>query len=224
MSKPTLLVVGDSFQTEDNRYPGQHWSEMFDQTVCVVNLATAGASNTSIADQVLHGIEKYSPDYIFAGFTQAGRVEYKESPAIKKQKSSHRWHTNCEIDVKTKEQWKLDVDMYDLLDFNAWFLRESLLVAKTLDIVRKNSKAYAWTRCGFTPDINQINAAEQQKRWSYIIDSDHFNCETELNPSNYYAEHYAFDKETLMSLPMFHIDHCSFHENFANEVQAKLLF
>lgn len=230
MSKPVLVVTGDSFQTDDPNYPGQHWSEKLHNDFEVVNLAVAGASNTCISDQVLFALDNYNPLYMFIGFTTAGRFEYKFVPDTSKQKTTHIWHTNCETEKQTKEQKLLEMSMYDLLDFNAWMLRESLIVAKILDIVKNNKIKYAWSPCGFRFDIDTSVSPDQvyarthhEQRWNTILDPVHTNQKILLDQIMYWIKNYSNDKKTVMSLPLFHIDHEEFHADFAYQVKNILL-
>ena len=73
MTKPKLLVVGDSFMSRDSRYPGEHWSEMITEYK-VINLAQIGASNFIINFNLMQGLEQ-QPDAVVIGFTDPFRVE-----------------------------------------------------------------------------------------------------------------------------------------------------
>jgi len=230
MTKPLLIVTGDSYQSNDPKYPGLHWSEKLHDDFEVVNLAVAGASNTCIADQVLFAFENYDPTYFFVGFTTAGRVEYNFNENTQKQKPTHKWHTNCEIRIKTDKQWKLDADMYELLDFNAWMLRESLLVAQVLDIIKNNKVKYTWAPCGFQFDFDLSGFKSKtyspelhKRRWNTILQEDYLSKQVELCQHTYWSQNYSQDKETILSLPMFHVDNEKFQIDFAAQVKNILL-
>lgn len=80
--KPKLLVVGDSFMTRDERYPGHHWSEMITEYT-VINLAQIGASNFIINYNLMQGL-KHQPDAVVIGFTDPFRLEVSSKISLVK--------------------------------------------------------------------------------------------------------------------------------------------
>lgn len=111
--KPKLLVVGDSFMTNDIRYPGHHWSEMITEYE-VINLAQGGASNFIINYNLMQGL-KHQPDAVVIGFTDPFRIEVSSKISLVKDTTvfsrvSSKWITNlyhgylnddCQAYIKT---------------------------------------------------------------------------------------------------------------------------
>jgi len=104
MTKPTLLISGDSYMAlhkdgigtpesveKDNQI---HWSRHLDPYFEIQNVAKAGSSNTSIVYRLVEAIKKQKPDYILIGFTDYARLEYNKyetncHPSIQKDKSAY---------------------------------------------------------------------------------------------------------------------------------------
>ena len=77
-----LVVCGDSFNFEDDRYPGIHWTDHLRRLrpdIEIVNLSQRGASNGLIALQTLQAIE-LDPGFVVISFSGIERYEV-DNPA-----------------------------------------------------------------------------------------------------------------------------------------------
>jgi hypothetical protein len=72
-----LIVCGDSFNVEDDRYPNIHWTDHLRRLrpdIEIVNLSQRGASNGLIALQTLQAIE-LGPEFVVISFSSIERYE-----------------------------------------------------------------------------------------------------------------------------------------------------
>jgi hypothetical protein len=102
-TKPTLLVVGDSFMTTDENYQGQHWSEMVTD-YNVINFAQSGCTNFMIALQVMQALETLHIDAVVLGFTEENRLEFPYKPGQPAPINRH-WYTSGATPLMNNDSW-----------------------------------------------------------------------------------------------------------------------
>jgi hypothetical protein len=210
VTRPRLLIVGDSFFYPDADFPGQHWSEML-PGYDVDNRAWPGNSINIIQLSLLEGL-KTNPAAVVIGFTNPGRIEFENNIA----NVSGRWITNLHQHLLTSDQ-KLISQMHmaladhNLINFGAfWQILGILHFLKNLNI----------------PFVYSLGTFQLQVQFTAaLVDND-----TVTN-----AEIAQFDKHKLglnlatytwelqqRQSPIFHVPDPVWQSEFANEVMTKL--
>jgi hypothetical protein len=107
MTKPTMLIIGDSFMSRDPNFPGEHWSEMIDEYQ-VVNRAVPGNSPSLICLSLYENLH-LNPDVVVIGFTDPYRIEFDS-----RKRTDTSWITSCH------KQYMTDTEIlaYDLWSTN----------------------------------------------------------------------------------------------------------
>lgn len=113
MTKPRLLIVGDSFFSKDEQFPNQHWSEMLPD-YDVDNRACPGHSVRMILRDLVEGLAS-GADTVVIGFTVAGRIEFEHMVGIFKKS----WITSCHQHRLNSEQ-KLFMTLHESLTDPEW--------------------------------------------------------------------------------------------------------
>lgn len=113
MTKPRLLIVGDSFFSRDEQFPNQHWSEMLPD-YDVDNRACPGHSVRMILRDLVEGLAS-GADAVVIGFTVAGRIEFENMVGIFKK----LWITSCHKHRLNADQ-KLFMTLYESLTDPEW--------------------------------------------------------------------------------------------------------
>ena len=193
--KPTMLVIGDSFMTQDDSYPGQHWSEMLLE-YHVVNLARAGASMSWIADQLVHGL-KSNPSVAVVGLTEITRLQFIAD--------DNSIYSSCHSKWMTSDEKLL---------YNLWvstvpqkfkYISACAHISFIFETLRKRNIPFVWHPLLFDPcgqDDNLIN---------FVFD-DYQHCK--LTQDIWGHDH--------KDRPKFHIDDLKWQTQFANNVRTLL--
>jgi hypothetical protein len=210
MIKPRLLIVGDSFFYPDVAFPGQHWSEMLPD-YNVDNRAYPGNSINIIQHSLLEGL-KTNPAAVVIGFTNPGRIEFKNTI----DNVPGQWITSLHRHLLNSDQ-KLMVQLYmsltdsNLTNFGAfWQILGILHFLKNLNIPFVYSLGTFQLQVQFTPaltDNNTVANAEIAQFDKHKID---------LNLSSYP------DELQHRTSPIFHVPDPVWQSGFANEVMTKL--
>lgn len=69
-----LVVCGDSFMSQDPKFPGEHFSEILNFAYQVTNFARPGVGNVDICFQIKEALE-LNPDFVLIGYTDSARME-----------------------------------------------------------------------------------------------------------------------------------------------------
>jgi hypothetical protein len=210
VTRPKLLIVGDSFFSQDSDFPGQHWSEML-PAYDVDNRARPGNSINIIQLSLLEGL-KANPDAVVIGFTNPGRIEFKNDIAD----VPWPWVTSVHrhlltSDQKLMTQLHLALADYNLINFGAfWQILGILHFLKNLNIPFVYSPGTFQLQVQFTPaltDNNTVTNAEIAQFNKHRLS---------LNLSKYPQE-----LQQVQS-PIFHVPDPVWQSRFANEVITKL--
>jgi hypothetical protein len=208
--KPKLLIVGDSFFYPDAAFPGQHWSEMLPD-YDVDNRAYPGNSINIIQLSLLEGL-KTNPAAVVIGFTNPGRIEFKNNIA----NVTGQWITNLHQhllnnDQKLMAQMHMALADYNLINFGAfWQILGILHFLKNLNIPFVYSLGTFQLQVQFTPaliDNDTVTNAEIAQFDKHKLG---------LNLSTYPQE-----LQQVQS-PIFHVPDPQWQSGFANEVMTKL--
>jgi hypothetical protein len=210
ITRPYLLIVGDSYFYKDPKFPGQHWSEMLPD-YRVINCAYPGNSNGMILHDLLNGL-KHSPDAVVIGFTGPGRIEFENTHVT----VNRQWITNQHQHLLNLDQ-KLLITLRQSLtnpvweNFNAfWQIVGTLSVLKNRNIPFVYSLGIYQQLMAVTELLIQHSdvVKDQLSRFaSHAIG---------LNLATYPLElQKAFD-------PLFHVQDPDWQSRFANEVITKL--
>jgi hypothetical protein len=210
ITRPRLLIVGDSFFSRDEKFPNQHWSEMLPD-YNVDNRAYPGNSINIIQHSLIEGL-KDNPAAVVIGFTNPGRIEFKNTI----DNVSGQWITHLHRHLLNSDQ-KLMVQMhqaladYNLINFGAfWQILGILHLLKNLNIPFVYSLGTFQLQVQFTPaltDNNTVANAEIAQFNKHKLD---------LNLSTYPQE-----LQQVQS-PIFHVPDPVWQSGFANEVMTKL--
>jgi len=141
--KSTLLVVGDSFMTTDERRQGQHWSEMITD-YHVINLAQSGCTNFMISVQVMQALETHNIDAVVLGFTEKNRLEFPYKPG-QLTPTNRQWYASGSTALMNNDESMADLyhkvsacpEMVGIKSYTA--IRSTLLTLHVKMI------PYAWT-------------------------------------------------------------------------------
>ena len=113
VTKPRLLIVGDSFFSRDKKFPNRHWSEMLPD-YDVDNRACPGHSVRMILRDLVEGLAS-GADAVVIGFTAAGRIEFENMVGIFKRS----WITSCHQHQLNSDQ-KLFMTLHESLTDPEW--------------------------------------------------------------------------------------------------------
>lgn len=202
-----LLVVGDSYMSQDKRFPGGHWSEMTEGYE-VINAAQPGSSNAMVALALLDNLEKY-PDIhsVVIGGTSFLRVEFKnhnDSPG------EPIYYTGNHAHLTTPEQKKIVNDSLLKLPHEFKFLNSFLLFIGLLSILEAKGIKFAFS-LGLLEKTSQ-GIDPQILKYSWILER--FN--------KYQVQLTLVDKPYNDKDPLFHIADQNIQKQFANEVMEIL--
>lgn len=210
MTRPKLLIVGDSFFSIDAKFPGQHWSEMLPDYE-VINYAYPGNSIGIILHDLINGL-KHSPDAVVIGFTGPGRIEFENTHVA----VNRRWITNQHQHLLNQDQ-KLLMTLRQSLtppvweNFNAfWQIVGALSVLKNQNIPFVYSLGIYQQSMAVTELLIQHSDVVNTQLSRFALHA------IELNLAMYPLElQKDFD-------PLFHVPDPGWQSRFANEVKEKL--
>lgn len=202
-----LLVVGDSFMSQDERFPGGHWSEMLGGYE-VINAAQPGASNAMIALALLDNLEKHPDiDSVVIGATSFLRIEfknYKEGPG------EPAYYTGNHTHLTTPDQKKIVNDFFIKLPHEFKFLNSFLLFIGLLSTLESKGIKFAFS-LGLLEKTSQ-GIDPQIIKHSWILD----------NFSKHRIQLTLVDKPYHDTTPLFHVADQTIQKQFANEVMEIL--
>lgn len=115
VTRPRLLIVGDSFFSQDKKFPTQHWSEMLPD-YDVDNRAVPGHSICMILRDLVEGLSA-GADAVAVGFTGPGRIEFKNPNP--EPDFDRLWITSQHQQMLTQDQ-KLLMTLYQSLTEPVW--------------------------------------------------------------------------------------------------------
>jgi hypothetical protein len=210
ITQPRLLIVGDSFFSRDKDFPDQHWSEMLPD-YDVDNRAMPGSSISMIQHSLIEGL-KDNPAAVVIGFTNPGRIEFKNNGA----NIPGRWVTHLHRHLLTNDQ-KLLTQLYmsltdsNLTNFGAfWQILGILHFLKNLNIPFVYSLGSFQLQVPVTPALtNNITVVNAE-----IAQFDKHNMNLNLST-------YPDELQHRVS-PAFHILDPNWQSGFASEVMTKL--
>jgi hypothetical protein len=209
ITRPRLLIVGDSFFSRDKDFPDQHWSEMLPD-YDVDNRAMPGSSISMIQHSLIEGL-KDNPAAVVIGFTNAGRIEFKNIVD-----SFHgKWITHLHQHLLNNDQ-KLLTRLYmsltdpDLTSFGAfWQILGILHFLKNLNIPFVYSLGTFQLQVPVTPTLdNNITVVNAE-----IAQFNKHNIDLNLS---------TYPVELQTQVPVFHVPDPVWQSRFANEVMTKL--
>jgi hypothetical protein len=210
VTRPRLLIVGDSFFSRDKAFPNQHWSEMLPD-YDVDNRAVSGSSISMIQHSLIEGLN-YNPAAVVIGFTNPGRIEFKNNvDDLHGQWITHLHQHLLTNDHKLLTQLYMSLTDSNLTNFGAfWQILGILHFLKNLNIPFVYSLGSFQLQVPFTPaltnNITMVNAEIAQ------FDKHNMN----LNLSTYP------DELQHRVSPAFHVLDPVWQSGFANEVMTKL--
>lgn len=89
-------------------HSGKHWSELITKEYpAVINYGYPGASNGIISYHLYQALYEYSPTAVVVGFTNSGRIEFKNNTASHDYKLPYgfpKWMTNCHYPFLSGDQ------------------------------------------------------------------------------------------------------------------------
>ena len=209
MTKPRLLIVGDSFFSRDDQFPNQHWSERL-SNYDVDNRACPGHSNRMILRDLVEGLAS-GADAVVIGFTGPGRIEFENMIGIFKKS----WITSCYKHRLNADQ-KLFMTLYEsLIDpewdviGTFWQINGALSMLKSQNIPFVYSLG-AYQLSNSSPKLLPLHShmlKDQLDRFSsHALD---------LNLATY-----PLNLQT--SSPVFHVPDFKWQRQFAAEIDEKL--
>ena len=212
MTRPKLLIVGDSFFSTDTAFPGQHWSEMLPDYQ-VINCAYPGNSIGIIQNDLLNGLS-WKPDVVVIGFTAANRLEFENSnpePDFDRlwiTTQHHKFLTRDQKLLATLSDTLLDNEMIQFKLF--WQILGTLYFLKSLNI------PFLYSLGIYQKHYCDVQLIQHHKEF-VTGQLDQFKSHAiDLNLAMYPLELQTnFD-------PLFHVPDPAWQSNFANEVITKL--
>lgn len=206
-----LLVVGDSFMHPDQKFPGQHWSEMLTEYE-ILMYSQSGSTNGMIAWQFFEGLNQ-CPDAVVLGFTMADRIEFKTTNFTY---TTNKWYSS-KHDGHMNEDEKLAVDYYQATVCQEMMVFKSFLMIRSLLLTCEKQKIpYAFTLTGlWNPDKKDLN----NKLWGNI----HKHNALLLGEFNKQQIPTNFTSSGIFkNSPGFHVDDLEWQQRFAQEVKEIL--
>ena len=199
--KPTMLVIGDSFMSQDPKHPGEHWSEMLPE-YNVVNLAKGGASLAWIAEQLMDGLA-YNPVVAVVGLTDDSRVTFEYGSKI---------YSSC-------HDWELSSDQK--LFYKVWlaampakyrYILACTQISFIFETLQNHNIPFVWHKCLFnSAEKNHSTLGNGATRFNFVFEK---YAHRELSQDIWQHNHVQF--------PIFHINNQEWQAGFANNVQTLL--
>jgi hypothetical protein len=211
VTRPRLLIVGDSFFSTDAAFPGQHWSEMLPNYE-VMNCAYPGNSNGIIQVDLLNGLAQ-KPDAVVIGFTEAGRIEFENPNAD----VDRRWITTQHHKSLTSDQKLLSTLSMALLDNELRQMQAFWQILGTLYFLKSSNIPFLYSLGIYDNHTRNIEEFMPTNKKFLLEQLDQFKSHAiDLNLATYPMElQKSFD-------PLFHVPDPVWQSGFANEVITKL--
>ena len=199
--KPTMLVIGDSFMSQDEKHPGEHWSEMLHE-YNVVNLAEGGASLAWIAEQLMDGLA-YNPAVAVVGLTDEARIAFEYGPKI--YSSCHDWELTS--DQKLFYKFWLAV-----MSAKYRHILACTQISFIFETLQNHNIPFVWHKCLFnSAEQNHSTLGNDATRFNFVFEK-YAHCE--LTQDIWQHKHVRH--------PTFHIDNQEWQAGFANNVRTLL--
>jgi hypothetical protein len=198
--KPTMLVIGDSFMSQDERHPGEHWSEMLPE-YRVVNLAKGGASLAWIVEQLMDGLA-YNPAVVVVGLTDEARITFEYGSKI--YSSCHAWEL-------TSDQKLLYTMWLAVMSVKHRYILAYSQISFIFETLRQRNIPFVWHPGLFRSIDKDKPEAAEANRFNFVLDQ-YAYCEIVQDIWQHpHVEH-----------PIFHIDNLEWQVEFANNVRTLL--
>jgi hypothetical protein len=209
VTRPRLLIVGDSFFSTDTAFPGQHWSEMLPNYE-VINHAYPGNSVGIIQADLLQGLAQ-TPDAVIIGFTEAGRTEFENSNAD----VDRRWITTQHHKFLNSDQKLLATLSGALLDNEITQFKLFWQILGTLYFLKSLNIPFLYSMGIYQKHYLDVKLIQLYKE--FITEQlDQFKSHAiDLNLATY-----PLELQTPFN-PLFHVPDPVWQSGFANEVITK---
>jgi hypothetical protein len=210
VTKPRLLIVGDSYFYRDPDFPDQHWSEMLPDYE-IDNRAFSGNSTGMILRDLTNGL-KPSPAAVVIGFTGTDRIEFKNTnPYINRE-----WITSAFSHELNQDQ-KLLITLYQSLTDPAWNIASvGWQIVGALHTLKRLNIPFVYSLSIFECMLKAHNNIEQSGM-SRIVDQ---FSQFDKHKIDFNLATYPPDLQT--SSPQFHVPDINWQQKFAAEVTTKL--
>lgn len=212
VTRPKLLIVGDSFFSRDEKFPNQHWSEMLTD-YDVINYAYPGNSVGIIQNDLLNGLS-WKPDAVVIGFTGAARLEFENSNPVPD--FNRRWITTQHHKFLTSDQKLLATLSNALLDNEITQFKLFWQILGTLYFLKSLNIPFLYSLGIYQCQYFNVTLIQHYKEF-ITGQLDQFKSHAiDLNLATYPMElQQPFD-------PLFHVPDSVWQSGFANEVITKL--
>jgi hypothetical protein len=198
--KPTMLVIGDSFMSQDERHPGEHWSEMLPE-YRVVNMAKAGASLSSIVESLVDGLA-HDTAVVVVGLTDEARLSFEHNG--KTYSSCHAW----ELTSDQKLLYKL---WLAVMSVNYRYILAYSQISFIFETLRQRNIPFVWHPGLFRSIDKDKPEAAEANRFNFVLDQ-YAHCE--IVQDIWQHPHVEY--------PIFHINNQDWQAEFANNVRTLL--
>lgn len=212
VTRPRLLIVGDSFFSTDPKFSGQHWSEMLTD-YDVINYAYPGNSIGIIQNDLLNGLSR-KPNAVVIGFTAADRIEFENSnpgPDFNRRWITTQHHKFLTSDQKLLATLSVALPDNEMIQFKLfWQILGTLYFLKSLNI------PFLYSLGIYQKHYCDVQLIQHHKEFVTVQLDQFKSCAIDLNLATYPLELQTnFD-------PLFHVPDPAWQSNFANEVITKL--
>ena len=206
VTRPRLLVVGDSFFSRDSAFPGLHWSEML-HDYDVDNRATPGNSISMILHDLVEGLA-VGADAVVIGFTGPGRIEFKNTTVGH---LNQTWITSQHQQLLTSDQ-KLLVTLHQSLTDPVWANFGAFWqIIGALSMLKNQNIPFAYSLGIYQKLIPMIQYAD-------LLTAQLARFSSHALVNNLAL--YPLDLQT--SAPIYHVPDHHWQNQFAAEVDEKL--
>ncbi len=198
--KPTMLIIGDSFMSHDERHPGEHWSEMLPE-YRVVNTAKAGASLSSIVESLIDGLAQ-DPDVVVVGLTDEARLSFEHNGNT--YSSCHAWEL-------TSDQKLLYTLWLAVMSAKYRYILAYSQISFIFETLRQRNIPFVWHPGLFKSIDRELPLSPMYEKLDFVLER-YSHCE--IKQDIYQHPH--------LDHPIFHIDNREWQMQFANTVRTML--
>lgn len=210
VTRPRLLVVGDSFFSRDSAFPGLHWSEML-HDYDVDNRATPGNSISMILHDLVEGLAA-GADAVVIGFTGPGRIEFKNTTVGH---LNQTWITSQHQQLLTSDQ-KLLVTLHQSLTDPVWANFGAFWqIIGALGMLKNQNIPFAYS-LGIYQQL--IPVTEPLVQYNDLVTAQLARFSSHALVKNLAS--YPLDLQT--AAPIYHVPDHHWQNQFASEVDEKL--
>ena len=211
-----ILICGDSYAADDERFPGVHWSHGIQAHGHKIwNLSSHGASNQFINLQVLQGIN-LKPDFVIFLGTNCYRFElydpeenlnqYPTDLVSIRDFNRTQWISTSSIGDNIKRR-NLFTSYIETFSHNMLVIQNYSYITNSLLALDYYKIPFCWQMGGFREELPTVKKTSAVDIFSKFDDR-----HIPLNLWDHYNPKTANDAK----LPGFHILQKSVHRNFAN--------